>query len=214
MRPPRRSRRRMAPGPDGSSLLSLLGGSRSRARALAPETLTQVRRSESLSMKRTLRDGFTMSSRASGSRRGSSRGRGRLRGGSRSGRARLNWCSQANVRSTTERTRPRPEPCAVAPCDLGPDPTFAQLSGGRRRAGCQKLPVHDPAYRDAGRDLPRASRAHPATFATKTTAHPAQIPHEVARSTRAHPPIPATSGSASPAHAGNPRLSPPTPQAP
>jgi len=29
-------------------------------------------------------------------------------------RRRRNWCSQAKVRSTTQRIRPRPEPCSVA----------------------------------------------------------------------------------------------------
>jgi hypothetical protein len=51
-------------------------------------------------------------------------------------------------------------------------------------------------------------------FAVKTTCHPAQVPQEAAGSSRPHPQNPATLGAEDPAHGGNPRLSPPNPQAP
>jgi hypothetical protein len=47
----------------------------------------------------------------------------------------------------------------------------------------------------------------------KTTTHPAPIPQEVAGSSRPYPTIPATRVSKDPAHGGNPRTSPPRPEA-
>jgi len=52
------------------------------------------------------------------------------------------------------------------------------------------------------------------TFTIEATTHPALIPQEAAGSSRWRPRIPATARSKEPALAGNPRLSPLSPQAP
>jgi hypothetical protein len=59
-----------------------------------------------------------------------------------------------------------------------------------------------------------ASRPYPVAFSTRTTPHPALIPHDVAGSSRPRPPTPATPESEKPGHSGNPRQSPLSPQAP
>jgi hypothetical protein len=51
-------------------------------------------------------------------------------------------------------------------------------------------------------------------FTDETTAHPALIPHEAPGDPRRHPQIPATRWAERPAPAGNPRLSPLSPDAP
>jgi hypothetical protein len=56
--------------------------------------------------------------------------------------------------------------------------------------------------------------AHTRPFSTRTTPHPAIIPHEPAGSSRKSPAIPATARAKRPAHRGNPRLFPLRPQAP
>jgi len=43
-------------------------------------------------------------------------------------RRRRKKCSQAKVRSTTQRSLPRPEPCSVLPGDHGLDAALAELA--------------------------------------------------------------------------------------
>jgi hypothetical protein len=57
-------------------------------------------------------------------------------------------------------------------------------------------------------------RIHPGSLLIETTLHPAQTPHEAPGDPSQYPWIPATSGSEGPAHAGNPRLSPLSPEPP
>jgi hypothetical protein len=61
---------------------------------------------------------------------------------------------------------------------------------------------------------PQAPVQHSSRWlSAKTTTHPAPIPQEVAGSSRLYPTIPATRVSKDPAHGGNPRTSPPRPEA-
>ena len=78
-------------------------------------------------------------------------------------------------------------------------PPLTRGSGGFRLGSWRRRQRH-----------PRLSGA----FSTRTTPHPALIPHDVAGSSRPRPPIPATPGSENPALAGNPRLSPARQEAP
>ena len=59
----------------------------------------------------------------------------------------------------------------------------------------------------------RAAAAHLPLVTTRATNHPALIPHEVPAGARKRRAIPAKRGAKRPARAGNPRLSPPRPEA-
>src|SRR6266498_2801564 len=107
--------------------------------------------------------------------------------------------------------RNRPQSSAKAMAPKG-----AWLLANRRhqlRDGKERV---DWALVVVGSSRPRRLRVQHSSrwLSAKTTVHPALVPQEVGGTSRRHPRIPATARSKSPALAGNPRLSPLSPEAP
>src|SRR6266545_5620598 len=113
-------------------------------------------------------------------------------------------CQAALATWSRRRSSRQPAPWRLLRLDHG-----AVASAGASR---DEIRLTDRSVQCAG--PPR--QLHPAHIRLSTaeaTAHPAQIPREVAAGSRLSPAIPASSREESPALAGNPRLSPLSPQA-
>ena len=87
-------------------------------------------------------------------------------------------------------------------CRRAPEPPFSPRKISR------------PPHRCLPRTVPLSIRQSSVLFSFSATAYPAYIPRDVAGTFRRYPAIPAKARTQSPALAGNPRLSPPSPELP